>query len=201
MDSRPQTLVYRLVIAASKKVVRTARFDAAMSLGASSDGCRVGRLFSFVLQMWYESQVDRDGGIRMDGQDGQDVVMGWWWFGWRAPPSPGIPRSHSFARSRPFRAVRKGRGWCWFSGSAGKGCVGGSVGRAGLEPALTGWLTRCLVGFLGMDHSWSVVRRGRISVVGVSSSSSAGWRTFYSFWGQDPHFELTLSFFRWCGEG
>ena len=19
----------------------------------------------------------------MDGQDGQDVVMGWWWFGWQ----------------------------------------------------------------------------------------------------------------------
>ena len=52
VDSRPQTLVYKLVIAASKKVVRTARFDAAMSLGASSDWCRVGRLFLFVLQMW-----------------------------------------------------------------------------------------------------------------------------------------------------
>ena len=79
VDSRPQTLVYKLVIAASKKVVRTARFDAAMSLGASSDWCRVGRLFLFVLQMLYQSQADRDGGIRMDGQD---VVMGWWGFGW-----------------------------------------------------------------------------------------------------------------------
>ena len=74
VDSRPQTLVYKLVIAASKKVVRTARFDAAMSLGASSDGCRLWRLFLFVLQMWYESQADRDGGIRMDGQDGMVEV-------------------------------------------------------------------------------------------------------------------------------
>ena len=74
VDSRPQTLVYKLVIAASKKVVRTARFDAAMSLGASSDGCRLGRLFLFVLQIWYESQADRDGGIRMDGQDGKVEV-------------------------------------------------------------------------------------------------------------------------------
>ena len=57
VDSRPQTLVYKLVIAASKKVVAPTRFDAAMSLGASSDWCRVGRLFLFVLQMWYESQV------------------------------------------------------------------------------------------------------------------------------------------------
>ena len=44
MDSRPQTLVYKLVIAASKKVVAPTRFDAAMSLGASSDWCRFGRL-------------------------------------------------------------------------------------------------------------------------------------------------------------
>ena len=45
VDSRPQTLVYKLVIAASKKVVRTARFDAAMSLGASSDGAGLGACF------------------------------------------------------------------------------------------------------------------------------------------------------------
>ena len=57
MDSRPQTLVYKLVIAASKKVVRTTRFDAAMSLGASSDWCRFGRLFLFIQQMLYQSQV------------------------------------------------------------------------------------------------------------------------------------------------
>ena len=29
------------------------------------------------------------------------------------------------------------RGWCWFSGSAANGCVGGLVGRAGLKPAPT----------------------------------------------------------------
>ena len=57
VDSRPQTLVYKLVIAASKKVVAPARFDAAMSLGASCDWCRVGRLFLFIQQMWYQSQV------------------------------------------------------------------------------------------------------------------------------------------------
>ena len=121
------------------------------------------------------------------------------WLVCPSPPRAYPARGASLARA-PF-AVRKGRGWCWFSGSAGKRCVGGLVGSAGLEPALTGWLTRCLVGCLGVDHSWSVVRRARISVVGVSSSSSAGWRAFYSFWGQDPHFELTLSFIRWCGEG
>ena len=126
---------------------------------------------------------------------------------WLVCPSP--PRALTLTLSRQAgegmivadEGVAAVRGWCWFSGSAGKGCVGGLVGSAGLEPALTGWLTRCLVGCLGVDHSWSVVRRARISVVGVSSSSSAGWRVFYSFWGQDPHFELTLSFFRWCGEG
>ncbi len=57
VDSRPQTLVYKLVVAASKKVVRTAPFDAAMSLGALSDWCRFWRLFLFVLQMLYHSQV------------------------------------------------------------------------------------------------------------------------------------------------
>ena len=84
MDSRPQTLVYKLVIAASKKVVRTARFDAAMSLGASSDWCRVGRLL-FILQMLYQSQVASPS----NGRGGMFVVdecvaavMGVWLFGW-----------------------------------------------------------------------------------------------------------------------
>ncbi len=44
MDSRPQTLVYKLVIAASKKVVAPTRFDAAMSLGALCDAWSVWAL-------------------------------------------------------------------------------------------------------------------------------------------------------------
>ena len=37
---------------------------------------------------------------------GGDVAMGVWLFGWRAPPSPGIPRSLRFACSRPFRSAK-----------------------------------------------------------------------------------------------
>ena len=47
--------------------------------------------------------------------EGVAAVMGGWWFGWRAPPSPGIPRSVvgplGFACSRPFRGAGA---WWWF---------------------------------------------------------------------------------------
>ena len=69
------------------------------------------------------------------------AVRGRWLFGWCAPPSPGIPRSHNFARSRPFRCAKGawvvlvqrvgGEGVCWWFG----------VGRAVREPPLrVGWL-------------------------------------------------------------
>ena len=43
-------------------------------------------------------------------------------------------RITTFARA-PF-AARKGRGWCWFSGSAWKGCVGGLAGWPRSAPGI-----------------------------------------------------------------
>ena len=68
-----------------------------------------------------------------------------WLFGSCPSPPRAYPaRGASLARA-PF-AVRKGRGWCWFSGSAGNRCVGGLVGKAGLKPAPTGWRAGCIDG-------------------------------------------------------
>ena len=80
------------------------------------------------------------------------------WLACPAPPRSCPARIASLARA-PF-AVRKGRGWCWFSGSAGKGCVGGLVGRAGLKPAPTS----------GGLHRWTGMSG---AVVGVAWPRSA----------------------------
>ena len=71
------------------------------------------------------SPVQRERGMFV-ADEGVAAVRGVWLFGWCAPPSPGIPRSHSFARSRPFRCAKGarvvlvqrvgGEGVCWWFG-------------------------------------------------------------------------------------
>ena len=61
------------------------------------------------------------GGVGSAGRLGRGVLVVW--LAGPAPPRAYPARIASLARA-PF-ALRKGRGWCWFSGSAWKGCVGG----------------------------------------------------------------------------
>ena len=71
---------------------------------------------------------------------------------WLVCPAP--PRALTLTLSRRAgegmfvadEGVAAVRGWCWFSGSAANGCVGGLVGRGGSRTAPTGWPAGCMDG-------------------------------------------------------